>query len=220
MDMRPGRRIGSALCAVFLWTAPATPAAAQPAGETGCDTDFLEIAPGKPACGFSLNRMGTFSKDGDVLADPLIASYEDDGTAQKPIAAGRAVLFPPSPSGRFRVVQACEGAGADALCWSVLLLDAEEKELRKSLAGHYGPERWQSWGPEGRYVVLTNREEGAQWLYMIKAKSGESHAFPPLDLQENWTMDLQSLRWIKPGGLTVKVKTCDTCTAEDKTMRF
>ncbi|WP_274424554.1 hypothetical protein [Chelativorans sp. YIM 93263] len=198
----------------------ATPAAAQPAGETECDTDFLEIAPGISACGFSLSRTGAFSKDGDVLADPLIAAYEDDGSAQKPIAAGQAILFPPSPSGRFRIVQACDGTGANALCWSVLLLDAEEEEFRKSLAGHYGPERWQSWGPEGRFVALTNSEEGARWLYMIEAESGESHAFPPFDLQENWTIDLQSLRWIKPGSLTVKVKTCETCAVEDKMLQF
>ncbi|PRD40922.1 hypothetical protein C5748_24560 [Phyllobacterium phragmitis] len=193
---------------------------AQPKADAACATKFLEITPMAAACGFALSKTGTFTRDGRTLADPLVASYEDDGSGQKPVAAEQVVLFPPSPSGRFRIVQGCGGAGEDALCWQTLVLDQEKAQLQNTFAGRYGPEHWQSWSPDEQHVVLANSDEGAWWLHVIDPMSGKSHDFPADDSTENWIIEPQTLSWTGPRSFTMTIKTCEDCPAAQKEIRF
>jgi len=81
---------------------PATPVVAN----TGdCAQGFVVVTPEAPGCGFTLTTAGKLTQDGKTVADPLVASYRQDASGNAAVAAGQVVLFPPSPSGRFRILQ-------------------------------------------------------------------------------------------------------------------
>jgi hypothetical protein len=167
-----------------------------------------------------LTPAGALTREGRTLADPLIVSYEDTASGKKPIAAGRVVLFPASPSGRFRVVQACDKAGPDALCWTVRLFDRETGRFHNISAGKYGPTRWQSWSSDERHLVLADSNEGAWRLHVIDAADGTSRTFPSEASNENWTVRRETLAWTGPRSFRVVVKTCERCPARGKRVHF
>ncbi|KXF77974.1 hypothetical protein ATN84_24495 [Paramesorhizobium deserti] len=215
-------RTGLAVLSALLLAAgiAASKLHAQSDADPTCKTTFVKVTSDAPACGFALSGTGTFTLDGQTLADPLVASYEDSGGGQKAIAARQMMLFPPSPSGRFRIVQACDGTGADALCWQTLVLDRDKAKLQNIFAGRYGPEQWQSWSPDEQHVALVNKSEEASWLHVIDPESGNSQDFPGDDSTENWTIEPQTLRWTGPRSFTVTVKTCEQCVAARKEIAF
>ncbi|MBB2973138.1 hypothetical protein [Mesorhizobium sp. RMAD-H1] len=222
MLMVQKHKTGLAILSVLLLAAGVAAALVfdRPGEDAACTTQFITITPEAPACGFALSQTGTFTWNGQTLADPLAASYVDDGSGQKAVPAGKTVLFPPSPSGRFRIVQACEGTGADALCWQTLAFDQENAALQNTFAGRYGPEHWQSWAPDEQHVVLMNTDEGASWLHVIDPASGKSRDFPGDDATENWTIDPHTLTWTGPHSFSVTVKTCAQCPTAQKEIRL
>ncbi|RCS22614.1 hypothetical protein DUT91_17175 [Phyllobacterium salinisoli] len=193
---------------------------ARSKADAACHTTFVEITPAARACGFSLSKTGVLIQDGKTLADPLVASYQDDGSSQKPLGAEEVVLFPPSPSGRFRILQACTGMGAEALCWQTFVLDQKKGQLHNSFAGRYGPRRWQSWSPNEQHVVLANSDEGAWWLHVIEPANGNSLDFPADGSTENWIVEPKTLTWTGPRSFTIRVKTCGVCKSGVKEIQF
>ena len=154
---------------------PATPVVA----DTGdCAQGFVVVTPEAPGCGFTLTTAGKLTQDGQTVADPLVASYRQDASGNAAVAAGQVVLFPPSPSGRFRILQACESAGADALCWKVFVFDREAGQLKEAVAGKYGPDRWVSWSPDEQHAALVSRNEGAAWVHVVEAAKRPVGCFP------------------------------------------
>lgn len=198
------------------------PKAEAPAAEAtaACAQGFVEVRPGAAGCGFTLTAAGALLQEGRTLAAPLVVSYQQDAAGSTPIAAGKVVLFPPSPSGRFRILQACESAAADGLCWKVFLFDGQAASLSEALAGKYGPERWQGWSPDERHVALVSRSEGASWIHVVAAPGGESRAFPGDAANENWQVQPETLAWKDPRGFTVVVARCAGCAAAPMEIRF
>jgi hypothetical protein len=208
----------AALCGA--WAATGAAAQARPEGASACMREFVGVRPALPACDFTLGDDGTLNYAGRTVARPLVVSYEDGGGARVPIGAKQVVVFPPSPTGRFRVLQACDGTGISALCWSVFAFDTKTGRLRQVDGGKYGPDRWQSWSPDGQRVVLASHGEGAAWLHVVDPASGKTRNFPGNKSKENWTIQPESLKWIGARSFTVTVKTCQTCEARRKTIQF
>jgi hypothetical protein len=194
---------------------------AAPATATGdCAQGFVVVTPEAAGCGFTLTAAGRLEQGGRTVADPLVASYRQDASGNTAVAAGQVVLFPPSPSGRYRILQACEGAGADALCWKVFVFDREAGQLMEAVAGKYGPERWVSWSADEQHAALVSRNEGASWVHAVEAASGRSVAFPDDASNENWQIQQETLAWTGPRSFTVMVVRCTGCAAAKETIQF
>jgi hypothetical protein len=195
---------------------PATPDAAI--GD--CAQGFVVVTPEAAGCGFTLTTAGRLQQDGRTIADPLVVSYRQDASGNTPVPAGQVVLFPPSPSGRYRILQACEGTAADALCWKVFVFDRESGQLREAVAGKYGPDRWVSWSPDEQHAALVSRNEGASWVHAVEAASGQSVAFPDSASNENWQIQPETLAWTGPRSFNVMVVRCTGCAAKQETIQF
>jgi hypothetical protein len=213
----PGIALGAVLC-----TLPAGPAAAQShkQGEKACAAEFVGVRPALPACDFALDGDGMLSYRQKVLARPLAVSYVQAPRGAAPEGARQVILFPPAPGGRYRVLQACDGATADALCWSVYVFDAKAGRVRQAYGGKYGPDRWQSWSPDGQRVVLASHGGGASWLHVIDPASGKTRSFPGDKAQENWRIQPETLKWTGTRSFTVMVQGCATCPARRQTIRL
>jgi hypothetical protein len=194
-------------------SAPApTPAAS--ATESGpCITGFVEIAANRPACGIALEADGSLSIDGR-RTPPIIVSYEESASGQVAMAARQVILFPPAPRSGFRVIQACEAAEANSLCWAVRLLDPASATLHEITAGKYGPSHWVRWSPEEHRVALISRNEGAEWLHVIDTATGATAIYPAETENANWQIDRESFAWTSDNAFTVTVKTCENCAPE------
>ena len=189
------------------------PAPAATAVESGpCALGFVEIVPDRPACSIALEADGRLSIDGR-RTPPIIVSYQEGANGQVPIPAKEVIFFPPSPQNRFRVVQACETAEANSLCWAVRLVDPGSATLRKIEAGKYGPSHWIRWSPQERHVALISRNEGAEWLHVVDTATGATVTYPDAAENANWTIDRESFTWTSDNAFTVKVKTCETCAS-------
>lgn len=185
-----------------------------------CAKGFIEITPKISACGFTLTRSGKLTQEGQVLVDPLISSYVEGANGTKPNIAGKVVLFPVSSSGRFRVLQVCDGPDTRAMCATVFVFDKRTAQLHPADAGHYGPERWQSWSSDERHVVLVDRSEGAGWLHIIDPTNGKTRDFPNPRSNENWTVQPETLRWTSSNSFTIRVKPCERCHTARRRIRF
>jgi len=162
-------------------------AAAPAAADTGdCAQGFVVVTPEAPGCGFTLTSAGKLQQNGRTVADPLVVSYRQDANGNTAVPAGQVVLFPPSPSGRYRILQACESTGADALCWKVFVFDRKAGQLKEAVAGKYGPDRWVRWSQDEQHAVLVSRNEGAAWIHVVDTASGKSVAYPDDASTENW----------------------------------
>jgi hypothetical protein len=206
-----------------LSTLPAGPAAAQAHKQGGkaCAAEFVGVRPALPACDFALDGDGMLSYRQKVLARPLAVSYvQGAGGATTPEGARQVILFPPAADGRYRVLQACDGTTASALCWSVYVFDAKAGRVRQAYGGKYGPDRWQSWSPDGQRVVLASHGGGASWLHVIDPASGKTRSFPGDKAQENWRIQPETLKWTGARSFTVMVQTCPACDARRRTIRF
>jgi hypothetical protein len=182
-----------------------------PAPAVGDCTDFVEIAAPGGRCGFALTAAGELLQEERSLAAPLVVSYEESAAGTTAIAAGKVVLFPPSPNGRFRVLQACEGAGADGMCWKVFVYDLGSARLSEAAAGKYGPERWISWSPDERHAALVSRNEGASWLHLVETASGRAVTVPDAAAGENWQIRPETFAWTGPRSFVVTAARCPGC---------
>jgi hypothetical protein len=197
-------------------TSAPTPAPAVSAVESGpCVTGFVEIAVDRSACGIALEADGSLNVGGR-RTPPIIVSYQEGADGRIALPARKAVLFPPSPRNRLRVVQACEAAEVDSLCWATRLMDPSSASLHEVVAGKYGPSHWIRWSPEERRVALISRNEGAEWLHVIDSATGAARTYPGETENANWQIDRDSFAWTGDEVFTVKVKACETCALEER----
>ena len=220
-----GRLLPVAVIGILSACSPSSQAQDQPATpvvtNTGdCAQGFVVVAPEAPGCGFTLTTAGKLTQDGKTVADPLVASYRQDASGNVAVAAGQVVLFPPSPSGRFRILQACEGAEADAMCWTVFVFDRQAGQLKEAVAGKYGPDRWVRWSQNEQHAVLVSRNEGAAWIHVVDTASGKSVAYPDAASTENWQIQPDTLAWTGPRSFTVTITRCTGCAAKQETITF
>jgi len=193
---------------------PATKSASAP--ESGpCKTGFVEIAVNSPACGIGLQADGSLSLDGR-RTPPIIVSYQEGVDGRIALPAQQAILFPPSPQQGFRVVQGCEAADTNSLCWAVRLLDTSSATLKEIAAGKYGPTHWVSWSPAERHVALLSRNEGAEWLHLVDTTTGATATYPDAAENANWLIDRESFAWSGPDGFTVEIRRCAGCAPEQR----
>jgi hypothetical protein len=186
------------------------------AAESGsCASGFVEIAEGKPACGIELQSDGSLSIHGR-RTPPIIVSYQEGADGRVAMPARQAILFPPSPQHGFRIVQACEAAGATSLCWAARLMDPGSATLHEIAAGKYGPAHWIRWSPQEHRVALISRNEGAEWLHVIDTATGAAATYPAESENADWRIDRESFAWNGDDAFSVKVKTCETCPPETR----
>lgn len=192
---------------------PAATPATSAAKSGPCTTGFVEIAVNQPACGIALEADGSLSTDGR-RTPPIIVSYQQGASGQVATPAQQVILFPPSPQNGFRIVEACEGAEANSLCWAVRLLDPGTASLHAIAAGKYGPSHWVRWSPQERRVALVSRNEGAEWLHVIDTASGATATYPGETENANWQIDRESFAWTGDDAFTMKVRTCKSCASQ------
>ena len=179
-----------------------------------CATGFVEIVADKPACGIALEADGSLTLEGGRRPPPIIASYQEGADGQVALPAREVILFPPAPQNGLRIVQACETADANSLCWAMRLLDPKSATLREIVAGKYGPAHWIRWSPAERHVALISRNEGAEWLHVIDTATGAATTYPGESENANWHIERESFAWTGENAFTVKVSACETCAPE------
>ena len=194
-------------------SAPAPTVSATDSGP--CTAGFVEIVESKPACGIALESDGSLSIDGR-RTPPIIVSYQEGADGKVALPAREVVLFPPSPQHGFRVVQACEAAEANSLCWATRLLDPKTATLHEIVAGKYGPSHWIRWSLGERRVALISRNEGAEWLSIVDTATGAATTYPKESENVNWLIDRKSFAWTGEDAFSLDVKTCDTCAPETR----
>ncbi|WP_395022636.1 hypothetical protein [Dongia sp.] len=175
----------------------------------------MVVTPATPACGISLGTDGSVTA-GERHYPPVIASYQQDATGQVEIPPKRLILFPPAPQSGLRIIQACETADPNSLCWAVRLMNPTTGILQNVVAGKYGPEHWIRWSPQQRRVALFSQSEGAQWLYIVDTASGSTASYPDPSENANWQIDRESFTWSGDNAFTVKVKSCEACAFETR----
>jgi hypothetical protein len=187
--------------------APATPATtASELDDGACTTGFVEIVTDKPACDIALEADGSLSIEGR-RTPPIVASYQEGVDGQIAIPAREIILFPPAPKSGLRIIQACETADPDSLCWAVRLLDPKTATLKEVTAGKYGPTHWIRWSPKEQRIALISHNEGAEWLHVVDTAVTEN---------ANWQIDRESFAWTDDDAFTVSVKTCEACASETR----
>lgn len=178
------------------WAFPGHGAGGEPSGALAarpdpaapppdCTDGFLEIPAGVEQCGLAFGNDRSLRYDGRVVADRVISSRSSDGSAKD---ADLLKVYPPSESGRYSVIKACEAVDGEpdqSLCWKVLIFDSQASTLTETNAGKYGPADWIRWSPDGRAAVLYSADEGAFWIHVIDPASGASIAFPPYQTASN-----------------------------------
>ncbi len=217
------RNIIVAATALLTACSQSTPQQAAPAPtptasvvESGpCVTGFVEIAVDRPACGIALGTDGSLTIEGR-RTPPIVVSYQENADGRVALPAQQVVLFPPAPRNGYRVVQACEAADANSLCWAARLVDPDGPILHEIAAGKYGPSHWIRWSPRERRVALISRNEGAEWLHVIDTATGAATTYPAESENANWQIDRESFAWAGDDAFTVKIKACESCAFETR----
>jgi hypothetical protein len=177
-----------------------------------CENGFVEITAAVPACGIALQPNGSLLI-GDRRTQPIVVSHQQSADGDVAIAAKKLVLFPPALKSGFRIIQACDDADPNGLCWAVRLLNLRSGALQDVVAGKYGPELWVDWSPAERRVVLISRNEGAEWLHIVDTTTGAATTYPAESENANWLIDRESFAWTSDDAFQVNVKTCETCAS-------
>jgi hypothetical protein len=162
----------------------------QPAADQSCAHRFERIARGESRCGIGLGEDDRIYLGGIAVGEPIVSWGRPD----------ELFLFPASPGGRYRVVDACGD-----MCGRALVVDVQHHGLREAFAGRYGPEKdWIGWSPDGAHAALAYEDEGFTWLYVIRASDGASWEV----LNEGLVVRPESLRWLDGGRFEVRAVSC------------
>jgi hypothetical protein len=179
-----------------------------------CETDYIEVTHGNPACGIALEGDSSLAI-GEQKTPPIVVSHQEGADGKIDITAKKLVLFPPSTLHGYRIVQACEDTTETGLCWTVRLLTAEGV-LHAVSAGKYGPERWIRWSPEEKHVALISSTEGFDWLHVIDTGTGATTTYPDPAENANWTIDRATFTWQNDNTFVLDVNSCKSCAPEER----
>lgn len=150
---------------------------------------WTPVKKGDSAGDLSFTTDGKLLYQGKTLLNEVPVSYGSDGTVTY---AGHLLLSDPSPSGRFRVVKACERSiNESGLCWSVFLVDRQAQTAQKIDVAKYGGQNWVQWSADERYAVFAESMEGVTWFVVLDSQTGKTKMFD----QTATTADLSSFTW-------------------------
>jgi hypothetical protein len=162
----------------------------QTVADQSCAHRFERIARGESRCGIGLGEDDRIYLDGIAVGEPIVSWGRPD----------ELFLFPASPGGQYRIVDACGD-----MCGRALVVDVQHHGLRDAFAGRYGPEKdWIGWSPDGAHAALAYEDEGFTWLYVIRASDGASWEV----LNEGVVVRPESLRWLNAGTFEVRAVSC------------
>jgi hypothetical protein len=162
----------------------------QTVADQSCAHRFERIARGESRCGIGLGEDDRIYLGGIAVGEPIVSWGRPD----------ELFLFPASPGGQYRVVDACGD-----MCGRALVVDVQHHGLRDAFAGRYGPEKdWIGWSPDGAHAALAYEDEGFTWLYVIRASDGASWEV----LNEGLVVRPESLRWLDGGTFEVRAVSC------------
>jgi len=189
----------------------------QEAAIRDCTHAFVEVTPTLASCGFVLSPVGSLAYDGRKIGDFSAVVYNTQGGGSTTIPADRAVLFPPSSSGRYRIIEAC--LKGNTSCFETAAFD-RDAGLSKTVAGETGPDRWQRWSPDEQFVALVSHRDDGESIYVIEAANGRSFEFPVNVAQEHWRIQRDSFEWIASRKFAVAVGRCSTCAVAREEFGF
>lgn len=177
-------------------------ASGQAADMESCDTGFTVIERGETACGIGLSAEGALLVGSTEAAGPVVVSYSNSGERDM---ADAVTIFPASPGGRYAFVMA---SNEDSPFMGSFIVDLQEATARAIYAGRYGPDMFIAWSPDGSNAALLHGSEGAEWLTVVDAETGETAEFPGGDHPNNVSFARSELVWASDSLITVPVQDC------------
>ncbi len=170
------------------------PSTAAQAGDS-CSHQFGRVGRGESWCGIGLGEDNRLLIDGQIVSEPLFLKLSEDD---------KLVLYPASPNGHYRIVEAC-GNGSPIRCGRPLVADLQLRVVHDTFAGKYGPEQdWLSWSPDDLHALLAYKNEGFTWLYLVRATDGRFWSL----LNEGGIVLPKSLEWRDNETFHVSVAPC------------
>ena len=168
------------------------------------------VVRGQETCDFFLDEDGAIHHRGQKISEPILVTGSSSGDQ---IFAQSLFVHPPSPSGIYYFIQACEGVSSSpGLCWSQWSFDADNRALNRTFAGKYGPHPFISWGPDDQLAGLFYSDEGFSQIYIVNAQTGGSWAFPDWGSAaadaSSLIVENESLVWVDPTKFYVDARFC------------
>ena len=142
-----------------------------------CTNGFVKLERNQSGCLFKLTDDGRVFYNGKVIraANPLVTSYSYHGDGSWSVAgvAKEISLFPPSPSGRYRIIPAC----GDDFCGILLILDSRDNVSKRMAIGKYRQIDWVQWSEDERFALLIT-DIGYHHMDLIDMASYTSSVYP------------------------------------------
>ncbi len=156
----------------------------------GCESGYVTVLAGETYCEFWLKEDGSLDYRGKWIARPLISSPSFVWAGKIP--AEKLILLPPSPSGRYRIIQLC--ARHDC---TVFIFDSHRNIVKKVPGGHGGLQNWIKWSDDDAYAILWKRNDDLDWLYFYDTnKLNYFHPFPKGNGDRSVIIDTSTFSWV------------------------
>ncbi|MEB3357824.1 MAG: hypothetical protein VKK04_13930 [Synechococcales bacterium] len=170
---------------------PSTAPAPDVPGEPG-PTDWATLLGGDATADLTFTNNGELALGEQVLLDAIPVSYTSDSAGTPATYASRLLVSPPSPSGRYTIVKACDDPNPGmGLCWAAYIIDRQEAIAQRVSIGKYGGQEWLQWSPDERYAVFLEKLEGTSWFVVLDLEIGESLVMDELPAEA----DLSQFAW-------------------------
>lgn len=181
------------------------------------EVEWVVVRPGdQERSGFALSKDGQLSRAGQPFT-PKVEVTDEQGATRSDVDEVR--IAPPSPSGRWSFMTACEPVtSGEPLCWFQYLLDLDKKRLLDLAWAKYPQPVPLYWHAGERYVVIPTSGEGELWLVVVdieKRTAVDIHfELPVLEAARSvgcrgeevpFALDLESLAWSSDGQVDVVV---------------
>ncbi|WP_130472721.1 lysozyme inhibitor LprI family protein [Candidatus Magnetaquicoccus inordinatus] len=185
---------------------------------------WTTLKPGqKDKSGFALTAEGALSYAGTVL-QPRVKVQDDQGQLSN-LPPSEVRISPPSPSGKWAFMTACEPKASESnLCAFQFLLDMKSGKLHELYWTKYGQPAHVWWAKDEAYALIPISQEGDTWLSVVDIKKRDSRDVQMYDfvkqaegalqckLSENepaYVLDLDSIEW--PNGREVHFTVAVLC---------
>ncbi len=181
---------------------------------------WTTLKPGqKDKSGFGLALDGSLSHAGRPI-QPKVKVQDDQGKpSNRPPSEVR--ISPPSPSGQWAFMTACEPSVSESnQCAFQFLIDIKNGQLHELYWTKYGQPAHVWWEKEEAYAIIPISQEGDTWLSVVDIKKRDSRDVQMVDfvkqaegalqckLNESepaYVIDLDSLEWLKSHEVNVAV---------------
>ncbi|MBF0098188.1 MAG: hypothetical protein HQM04_14910 [Magnetococcales bacterium] len=172
---------------------------------------WTTLKPGqKDKSGFALSADGSLSYAGTRI-QPKVKVHDGQGQ-QSHLPPSEVRISPPSPSGKWAFMTACEPvASPDNMCAFQFLIDIKNNKLYELYWTKYGQPAHVWWGKDEAYAILPISQEGDTWLSVVDIKKRESRDVQMYDFvkqaegalrcqlsesEQSQVIDLNTLEWL------------------------